>query len=143
MWEFEQRLVRESGYRIEGDRIWRESVIDVTLWEQLTETQRVHRYKDFMAEPPEITVELGEGSLEGLEAETIMLLIGQANRDLEAWGELIFGKVEAGKKGVVENPAPMEKGAVVEQHEALLTYYEEMAERAKAAPPPAEPEYTG
>jgi hypothetical protein len=42
-------------------------------------------------ETPVLTVNLDERALAGMEAETVMWLIQQANFDLKIWGEVVCG----------------------------------------------------
>lgn len=52
MRDWEESLVRNNGYTVEGKNIKREAPIDSTVWETIYETQTVAYYKDFTTSKP-------------------------------------------------------------------------------------------
>jgi hypothetical protein len=82
MVEWEENLVRNDGYRVEGNVISREAVTDSTIGGAVRKTQRVHRYVDFSSSGPVVSVDLE--NLEGLDAGVIMRLIEQATNEISA-----------------------------------------------------------
>ena len=66
MRDWEESLVRNNGYTVEGKNIKREAPIDSTVWETIYETQTVAYYKDFTTTKPVLSVSLAGTMLEGL-----------------------------------------------------------------------------
>ena len=91
---WEENMVRRSGYHVDGKNIHRDAVVDSTIGKIYYETQNVHYYEDFYNAGPTISVSLSKTMLEGLNSSAIMLLVEQANLDIENWTTDIFGKVE-------------------------------------------------
>ena len=60
----------------------------------IKEKQTVHKYQNFRTSDPETKTKSDENLLTQLSANNIMLLVAQAQRELETWGETIFGKTE-------------------------------------------------
>jgi hypothetical protein len=118
IWEWEQELVRSEGYGIDGGRIRREAVVGATVWGMEKETQGVHRYEDFRPdEGPRLGVRLEGPELEGMSPEGIFQVLEQGYKDLENWGEVIFGKVEKdkyGKEVTVKNQEVMKRRVSIE-----------------------------
>ena len=82
-------MVRRSGYHVDGKNIHRDAVVDSTIGKTYYEGQSVHYYEDFYNAGP-----LSKTMLEGLNSSAIMLLVEQANYDIEKWTTDIFVKVE-------------------------------------------------
>lgn len=91
---WEENMVRRSGYHVDGKNIHRDAVVDSTIGKIYYETQNVHYYEDFYNAGPTISVSLSKTMLEGLNSSAIMLLVEQANYDIEKWTTDIFVKVE-------------------------------------------------
>ena len=91
---WEENMVRRSGYHVDGKNIHRDAVVDSTIGKTYYETQSVHYYEDFYNAGPTISVSLSKTMLEGLNSSAIMLLVEQANYDIEKWTTDIFVKVE-------------------------------------------------
>jgi murein DD-endopeptidase MepM/ murein hydrolase activator NlpD len=92
MWEMQQEMVRSEGYTIDSDGISRIGVTDMTFWDAVTQRQSVHKYEYFSTSAPVVRVNLD--ALDGLSPDTIMHLVNMSYRDLELWGENIFGRTE-------------------------------------------------
>jgi hypothetical protein len=99
MADWETSLVLGSGYGI-GSEISRSAIVDSTVGNVIRKKQTVHKYEDYQAASAKISVSLDDGNIAGLDSTGIMLLIEQANVDLKAYGEDIFGKTD--KKGVTK-----------------------------------------
>jgi murein DD-endopeptidase MepM/ murein hydrolase activator NlpD len=95
MQEWEEQLVRSEGYTVDKSGISRRAVVDATLWDLEWKTQWVHRYEYFRTTGPQVSINL-DG--ESLSAETVMALIGQGYKELEGWGDRVFGKAKAKAK---------------------------------------------
>jgi hypothetical protein len=95
IWEWEEHLVQLNGYRTDGE-IRRTAVVDSTLFEKITRKQTIHRYRYFDPDAPDPGVDLSAAALDGLDAGTIMRMIDSAGRNLDHWGQRIFGRVENG-----------------------------------------------
>ena len=91
---WEENMVRRSGYHVDGKNIHRDAVVDSTIGKTYYETQNVYYYEDFYNAGPTISVSLSKTMLEGLNSSAIMLLVEQANYDIEKWTTDIFVKVE-------------------------------------------------
>ena len=91
---WEENMVRRSGYHVDGKNIHRDAVVDSTIGKTYYEGQSVHYYEDFYNAGP-----LSKTMLEGLNSSAIMLLVEQANLDIENWTTDIFGKVEKDDEG--------------------------------------------
>ena len=91
---WEENMVRRSGYHVDGKSIHRDAVVDSSLGHTYYEGQNVHYYEDFYDAGPKISVSLSKTMLDGLNSSAIMLLVEQANYDIENWSTDIFGKVE-------------------------------------------------
>ena len=91
---WEENMVRRSGYHVDGKNIHRDAVVDSTIGKTYYETQNVHYYEDFYNAGPTISVSLSKTMLDGLNSSAIMLLVEQANYDIEKWTTDIFVKVE-------------------------------------------------
>ena len=96
---WEENMVRRSGYHVDGKNIHRDAVVDSTIGKIYYETQNVHYYEDFYNAGPTISVSLSKTMLEGLNSSAIMLLVEQANYDIENWSTDIFVKVEKDDEG--------------------------------------------
>ena len=96
---WEENMVRRSGYHVDGKNIHRDAVVDSTIGKTYYETQNVHYYEDFYNAGPTISVSLSKTMLEGLNSSAIMLLVEQANYDIENWSTDIFVKVEKDDEG--------------------------------------------
>jgi hypothetical protein len=99
MRDWEESLVRNNGYTVDGKKIQRESPIDSTVWETIYETQTVAYYKDFTTTKPVLSVSLAGTMLEGLTSTGIMQMVSQANREIENWNIEIFGDMEKDADG--------------------------------------------
>ncbi len=51
----------------------------------------ITRYQDFKTSALELNVSLSQQMLEGLNGNSIMLLVAQANNENESWNKKIFG----------------------------------------------------
>ena len=96
---WEENMVRRSGYHVDGKNIHRDAVVDSTIGKTYYETQSVHYYEDFYNAGPTISVSLSKTMLEGLNSSAIMILVEQANYDIENWSTDIFVKVEKDDEG--------------------------------------------
>ena len=96
---WEENMVRRSGYHVDGKNIHRDAVVDSTIRKTYYEGQSVHYYEDFYNAGPTISVSLSKTMLEGLNSSAIMLLVEQANYDIENWSTDIFVKVEKDDEG--------------------------------------------
>ena len=99
MRDWEESLVRNNGYTVEGKTIKREAPIDSTVWETIYETQTVAYYQDFTTSKPVLSVSLAGTMLEGLTSSGIMQMVSQANREIENWNIEIFGDMEKDAEG--------------------------------------------
>ena len=91
---WEENMVRRSGYHVDGKNIYRDAVVDSTIGKTYYEGQSVHYYEDFYNAGPTVSVSLSKTMLDGLNSSAIMLLVEQANYDIEKWTTDIFVKVE-------------------------------------------------
>ena len=91
---WEENMVRRSGYHVDGKSIHRDAVVDSSLDHTYYEGPNVHYYEDFYDAGPTVSVSLSKTMLEGLNSSAIMLLVEQANYDIENWTTDIFVKVE-------------------------------------------------
>ena len=96
---WEENMVRRSGYHVDGKNIHRDAVVDSTIEKTYYEGQSVHYYEDFYNAGPTISVSLSKTMLDGLNSSAIMLIVEQANYDIENWSTDIFGKVEKDDEG--------------------------------------------
>lgn len=96
---WEENMVRRSGYHVDGKSIHRDAVVDSSLGHTYYEGQNVHYYEDFYDAGPKISVSLSKTMLDGLNSSAIMLLVEQANYDIENWSTDIFVKVEKDDEG--------------------------------------------
>ena len=96
---WEENMVRRSGYTVDGKSIHRDAVVDSSLGHTYYEGQNVHYYEDFYDAGPKISVSFSKEMLNGLTSSAIMLLVEQANLDIENWTTDIFGKVEKDDEG--------------------------------------------
>ena len=99
MRDWEESLVRNNGYTVDGKNIKREAPIDSTVWETIYETQTVAYYEDFTTSKPVLSVSLAGTMLEGLTSSGIMQMVSQANREIENWNIEIFGDMEKDADG--------------------------------------------
>ena len=99
MRNWEENMVRRSGYHVDGKSIHRDAVVDSSLGHTYYEGQSVHYYEDFYDAGPKISVSFSKEMLNGLTSSAIMLLVEQANLDIENWTTDIFGKVEKDDEG--------------------------------------------
>ena len=98
---WEENMVRRSGYHVDGKNIHRDAVVDSTIGKTYYEGQSVHYYEDFYNTGPTISVSLSKTMLEGLNSSAIMLLVEQANYDIENWSKQVFGNTEKDEDGNV------------------------------------------
>ena len=98
---WEENMVRRSGYHVDGKSIHREAVVDSSLGHTYYEGQSVHYYEDFYNAGPTISVSLSKTMLDGLNSSAIMLLVEQANYDIEKWSKQVFGDTEKDEDGNV------------------------------------------
>ena len=96
---WEENMVRRSGYHVDGKSIHRDAVVDSSLGHTYYEGQSVHYYEDFYDVGPKISVSFSKEMLNDLTSSAIMLLVEQANLDIENWTTDIFGKVEKDDEG--------------------------------------------
>ena len=99
MRNWEENMVRRSGYHVDGKSIHRDAVVDSSLGHTYYEGQSVHYYEDFYDVGPKISVSFSKEMLNDLTSSAIMLLVEQANLDIENWTTDIFGKVEKDDEG--------------------------------------------
>jgi cell wall-associated NlpC family hydrolase len=98
VWEWEEHLVQANGYRTDGE-IRRQAVVDSTAFENITVTQTVHRYQDYKPNSmPDAGVDLGAAAMQDFDADTIMRFVETARRNLDKWGEKIFGRLDDGER---------------------------------------------
>jgi hypothetical protein len=116
MKEWEERMVLSAGYRLEGGTIARDAVIDSTIAGAERERQTVAVYEFFEAGEAVMSADLTR--LDGLDAEAIMALVEQANRDMEAWSGRVFGetvyKENAGRTRQVYVPRTLKEADAAE-----------------------------
>ncbi len=98
---WEENMVRRSGYTVDGKNIHRDAVVDSTIGKTYYEGQSVHYYEDFYNAGPTISVSLSKTMLDGLNSSAIMLLVEQANYDIEKWSKQVFGNTEKDEEGNV------------------------------------------
>ncbi|MBQ1710272.1 MAG: hypothetical protein II032_04075, partial [Treponema sp.] len=98
---WEENMVRRSGYHVDGKNIYRDAVVDSTIGKTYYEGQSVHYYEDFYNAGPTISVSLSKTMLDGLNSSAIMLLVEQANYDIENWSKQVFGNTEKDEEGNV------------------------------------------
>ena len=98
---WEENMVRRSGYHVDGKSIHREAVVDSSLGHTYYEGQSVHYYEDFYNAGPTISVSLSKTMLDGLNSSAIMLIVEQANYDIENWSKQVFGNTEKDEDGNV------------------------------------------
>ena len=101
MRNWEENMVRRSGYHVDGKNIYRDAVVDSAIGKTYYETQNVHYYEDFYNAGPTISVSLSKTMLEGLNSSAIMLIVEQANYDIENWSKQVFGDTEKDEDGNV------------------------------------------
>jgi hypothetical protein len=123
MLEWEERLVRSDGYDVNGSVISREAVADSTIAGAVRKKQTVHRYEYFRTTGPVLNVDLS--NLEGLDADVIMALIDQANREISAWGDKIFGRMDEATRSVKQLRIPRNMG------QATAAEYAAVGEKTK------------
>ncbi|MDR1353747.1 MAG: hypothetical protein LBK05_10750, partial [Treponema sp.] len=98
VWEWEEHLVQANGYRTDGE-IRRQAVVDSNAFENITVTQTVHRYQDYKpSSMPDAGVDLGAAAMRDLDADTIMRFVETARRNLDQWGEKIFGRLDENER---------------------------------------------
>ncbi len=93
MTTWQNTLVRKNGYTVDN-RISRNTVVASTLFENVRETQTVHKYQAFETAAATVSVNLEQSALDGLDDHAMMLLVKQAQSELATWGEKIFGEVD-------------------------------------------------
>ena len=98
---WEENMVRRSGYHVDGKSIHRDAVVDSSLGHTYYEGQSVHYYEDFYDVGPKISVSFSKEMLNGLTSSAIMLLVEQANYDIENWSKQVFGNTEKDEDGNV------------------------------------------
>ena len=101
MREWEETLVRNNGYSVNGTSITRNAIVDSTIQGGVYESQTVVYYQDFTTSKPTLTVSLTGTMLEGLTNSTIMKLVSQANSEIRKWNTEIFGDTEKDENGNV------------------------------------------
>jgi hypothetical protein len=100
VWEWEEHLVQANGYRTDGE-IRRQAIVDSTAFENITATQTVHRYQDYKPNSmPDAGVDLAAAAVQDLDADTIMRFVETARRNLDRWGEKIFGRLDENERTV-------------------------------------------
>ncbi len=93
MTTWQNTLVRKNGYTVDN-RISRRTIVASTLFENVRETQTVHKYQAFETAAATVSVNLEQSALDGLDDHAMMLLVKQAQSELATWGEKIFGEVD-------------------------------------------------
>lgn len=101
MRDWEISLVQSNSYTVNDKTIERDAVIDSTIAGGVYEHQTVVFYQDFTTQKPTLTVSLSKTMLEGLDNSTIMMLVSQANEEIEDWNTSIFGQTEKDEDGNV------------------------------------------
>jgi hypothetical protein len=105
VWEWEEHLVQANGYRTDGE-IRRQAIVDSTAFENITVTQTVHRYLDYKpSSMPAAGVDLGAAAMQDLDADTVMRFVETARRNLDKWGEKIFGRLDDNER-IMEHRIP-------------------------------------
>ena len=131
MREWEETLVRNNGYTVEGKNITRETIVDSTIWETYYETHTVAYYEDFTTAKPSLKVNLASTMLDGLTSGGIMQLVAQANDEIEQWNIEIFGDTEEDEDGnIVQKqwtiPRSSSKTIHASESSEVRTKYEEL-----------------
>lgn len=99
MRDWEISLVQANGYTVDDKTIERDAVIDSTIAGAIYSHQTVAFYEDFTTSKPNLTVSLSKTMLEGLDSSAIMLLVSQANDEIEDWNTSIFGETTVDEEG--------------------------------------------
>ena len=91
MRNWQERFAEKNGYTVSGSIIRKDIVTDSTIAGAVYEPVFITRYQDFKTSAPELKVSLSQQMLEGLNGNSIMLLVAQANSEIESWNKKIFG----------------------------------------------------
>jgi hypothetical protein len=98
MRDWEESLVLQNGYTVNGNTIQREIIIDSTLTKNIKKTQSVYAYENFRVARPEQEITAG-GSEEG---KSLIESILDGIVNVKKWAEKIFGKAKDAKGNPVE-----------------------------------------
>ncbi|GHV78036.1 hypothetical protein AGMMS49942_28570 [Spirochaetia bacterium] len=101
MKDWEISMVQNNGYTVKGEYISREMIVGSTVVKNIKNKQTVHMYEDFRTADAVISVRLDDAGLEGIDDYGIMMLVAQAQRDMQAWSDDVFGRTD--EKGYTLN----------------------------------------
>ncbi|MBR5581480.1 MAG: hypothetical protein IKW26_09310, partial [Treponema sp.] len=105
MVDWQESLARDAGYTVDGS-IRRTIVVDATLMNPIKETQYLPIYQQYTPNSPNLR------KVDATSSETAMLQLGLAQKELELWGQSIFGEEGLLSKHIgvaptmVESPDP-------------------------------------